>query len=143
MQQLQMPQAIFDRMLAQAKQAVPLEACGILAGRLPSGDEGGGCVEKFYEMTNADKSAVHFTMVPEEQFKVARDIRACGLEMMAVYHSHPATPARFSQEDMRLAVTPGVMYMILSLAEASAPVLKAFSVEDGAANEVQIKIVKG
>ncbi|MCK5174345.1 MAG: hypothetical protein KAR47_13205 [Planctomycetes bacterium] len=33
MQQLQMPQAIFDRMLAQAKQAVPLEACGILAGR--------------------------------------------------------------------------------------------------------------
>ncbi len=33
MQQLQMPQAIFDRMPVQANEAVPLEACGILAGQ--------------------------------------------------------------------------------------------------------------
>ena len=119
-------------MLAQAKAEIPIEACGILAGK-------NGTVEKFYKMTNADKSNVHFTMTPEEQFKVIKDIRAAELEMLAIYHSHPESPARPSAEDIRMALTPETIYVILSLQQAK-PVVKGFIRDNGNVTGVSIKI---
>jgi proteasome lid subunit RPN8/RPN11 len=55
--------------------------------------------------------------------------------MLAVHHSHPASPARPSVEDIRLALTPDVLYTILSLQDADSPVLKAFFVDDGVVKE--------
>ena len=94
--------------LEQAKAETPIEACGILAGI-------NSRVERLYKMTNADVSSDHFTMKPKEQFAVVKDIRTSGLEMLAIYHSHLKTPARPSAEDIRLALTPGVIYIIVSL----------------------------
>ena len=102
MLKLKIQNNIFEQMLKQAKDQAPIEACGILAGR-------DGQVEKLYKMTNVDQSNTHFMMAPEEQFKVVKDIRSAGLEMLAIYHSHPETPARLSAEDIRLALTPGVI----------------------------------
>lgn len=132
---LKIPVRVFKQMVKQGQAAVPVEACGILAGRA-------GAVEKCFEMTNADNSAEHFTMVPEEQFAVAKDMRRAGLEMCAVYHTHPATPARPSEEDIKLAVMPGAVYVILSLA-SDEPVAKAFSIEDGVVTTLEIEIVEG
>ena len=50
--------------------------------------------------------------------------------MVAIYHSHPETPARPSEEDIRLALTPGVSYLIVSLAGA-APEVKSYRIESG------------
>jgi proteasome lid subunit RPN8/RPN11 len=124
-------------MLMQAKIEAPIEVCGILAGT-------DGKVEKLYKMTNADNSAVHFMMLPQEQFDVAKDIRAEGLEMMAIYHSHPETPARLSDEDIRLALTPDVVYVIISLQDEEEPVMKAFSTKDDCdyMSEVQVTIAQ-
>ncbi len=122
-------------MVAQAKAQAPVEACGILAGR-------GDRVEKLYEMTNVDNSSDHFMMEPKEQFAVVKDIRSAGLEMLAIYHSHPATPARLSAEDIRLALTPDVTYVIISLQDSKHPVAKGFLVEDGNAVEVPVKITE-
>jgi proteasome lid subunit RPN8/RPN11 len=132
---LKIPERIFKQMVLQGRAVAPVEACGILAGR-------NGIVVKCFEMTNADNSAEHFTMVPEEQFAVAKDMRAAGLEMAAVYHTHPATPARPSQEDIKLAVMPGAVYVILSLAVPDEPVAKAFAIEDGVVNKLDLEIVK-
>ncbi len=134
MLKLKIPGNIFEQIIQQAKAQVPIEACGILAGR-------DGQVERLYKMTNADKSSDHFMMTPEEQFKVVKDIRAADLEMLAIYHSHPETPARLSTEDIRFALTPGVIYVILSLQQAE-PVVKGFLIEDGSVTEVPVKIVK-
>ena len=119
-------------MIVQAKAEIPIEACGILAGT-------DGLVEKLYEMTNIDKSSTHFTMAPEEQFKVAKDIRSAGHQMLAIYHSHPETPARASAEDIRMALTPDMIYVILSLQQAT-PVVKAFLIENENATEVPVEI---
>ena len=73
--------------------------------------------------------------MPGEQFKVVKTLRAAGQRMLAVHHSHPASPARPSAEDIRLALTPDVLYTILSLQDADSPVLKAFSVDDGVVKE--------
>ena len=120
-------------MLKQAEAEAPIEACGILAGSDSK-------VEKLYKMTNADKRSDHFLMEPAEQFKVVKDIRSAGLKMLAIYHSHPATPARLSQEDIRLSLTPDVTYVIVSLRESSCPAVKGFLIDDGNITEVPVKI---
>ena len=108
MLKLEIPTTIFQQMVAQAKALAPIEVCGILAGS-------NGKVEKFYQMTNADNSSTHFMMDPREQFATVKDIRSAGLKMLAIYHSHPETPARPSAVDIRLALTPNVIYVIVSL----------------------------
>ncbi len=129
---LKIPGDIFEQMVQQAKAEAPIEACGILAGR-------DGQVEKLYQMTNTDQSHDHFMMEPEEQFKVVKDIRAASLEMLAIYHSHPETPATPSVVDIRLALTPGVVYVIVSLKDAD-PVTKGFLIENNSVTEVPVKI---
>lgn len=135
MSQLQIPKKILEQMIVQAKEAAPIEACGILAGR-------DGLAEKYYPMTNADNSSDHFTMEPSEQFAVVKAMRADGTEMLAVCHSHPETPARPSREDIRLAVTPGATYTILSLAVPDAPDIKAFQIEDGNVTKVPLEVIE-
>lgn len=129
---ISVPRPILDALAAAARAAAPVEACGLLAGRA-------GRVERFFPMTNADASPEHFTMRPEEQFAAVRAMRAEGLEMVAIWHSHPATPARLSAEDLRLAFTPGVAYAITSLAGAE-PDLRAYRVEGAAAVPVEVEI---
>lgn len=124
MSALQIPGRIFRRMLAQAREGAPLEVCGILGGK-------GNAVSAIYPMSNADASHEHFMMDPREQFSTVKKLRAEGLEMVAVYHSHPATPARPSEEDIRLARTPNVSYVIVSLADPSAPEVRSFKIAGG------------
>jgi len=133
MRELQIPNNIFEQILRQAKAQAPIEACGILAGK-------DGAIEKLYKMTNVNKRSDHFMMEPEEQFKVVKDIRAAGLDMLAIYHSHPQTPARLSAEDIRLAITPGVTYVIVSLQDSNCAVVKGFYIENSDVTEVPVDI---
>ncbi len=132
---LEIPTNIFEQMVAQAKALAPIEACGILAGR-------DNKAEKLFEMTNADNRSDHFMMEPKEQFAVVEDIRSAGLEMLAIYHSHPESPAGPSAEDIRLALTPDVIYVIVSLQGANAPAVKGFLLEDGTGTEVPVKVLQ-
>ncbi|MFA6424762.1 MAG: M67 family metallopeptidase [Phycisphaerae bacterium] len=134
MTKLIIPKEIFKQMLEQAAAEAPIEACGILAGKA-------GEIKKFYKMINADNSSEHFTMEPQEQFKVIKDIRLAGLEMLAIYHSHPNSPARPSEEDMRMALTPDVVYIILSIMSIEIPVIKGFRITDRNASDVAVEIV--
>ena len=120
---LKIPENIHNDLIAHAKEGFPLEVCGILGGV-------GDTVSAIYRMTNTDASNEHFMMAPKEQFAVVKDLRAKGMVMLAVYHSHPESPARPSAEDIKLALTPDVSYVIISLAEA-APDVKSFKISAG------------
>lgn len=135
MLKLEIPTRIFEDMLEQARAEAPIECCGILAG---SGDR----AEKLYKMTNAENRRDHYMMAPEQQFQAVKDIRSNALEMLAIYHSHPETPARPSAEDIRLALTPDVAYVILSLQGKNGPVVKGFQIQDGTVNEVAVRITE-
>jgi [CysO sulfur-carrier protein]-S-L-cysteine hydrolase len=130
---LTLPRWMYQALLAQARAAAPVEACAILAGRE-------GRVQALFPMTNRDSSADHFMMDPVEQFSVVKAVRAAGQQMLAVHHSHPTTPAWPSAEDIRLAVTPGVVYTILSLADPDGPRLKGFCIEAGVVTEIAVNI---
>ena len=136
MLKLDIPTTIFQQIVDQAKALAPIEACGILAGT-------NGKVEKLYKMTNVDNSRIHFTMDPKEQFATVKDIRSSGLEMLAIYHSHPETPARLSAVDIRLALTPNVVYLIVSLQSDNGSVVKGFNIEGTDITEVPIRILEG
>ena len=132
---LKIPKKIVEKIIKQGLSDAPLEACGILAGK-------DGQVEKIYLMTNRDNSNEHYTMVPEEQFRVVKDIRNNGFEMLAIYHTHPETPARPSQEDISLALTPDVIYVIASLVDAKKPDIMGFLIEDGLVNKIELEITE-
>ncbi len=118
------PSDVLTDMLDQARQDAPIEACGLLAGT-------DATVRQSYRLTNVDRSPEHFSLDPREQFAAIKDARGRGLEILALYHSHPATPARMSAEDLRLAFTPGIQYVIVSLAGPTRPAIKSFSVSNG------------
>ena len=98
-----------------------------------------GRVDTFYPMVNADASHDHFTMVPEEQFKIVKEMRRQGQQLLAIHHSHPESPARPSEEDIRLAYTPGAAYVILSLREQE-PVIRGFLIAEGEVSEVPVRV---
>ena len=118
---LRIPEKIRQELLDHAQSGFPLEVCGILGGNE-------GQVTSRYPMTNTDASNEHFMMDPKEQFAVVKALRASGEEMLAIYHSHPESPARPSAEDIRLALTPNVCHLIVSLQERGTPVAKAFRI---------------
>lgn len=131
---IEIPRHIFDDMIDHTKEGFPLEVCGILGGKSDQ-------VSKIYRMTNTDASNEHFMMDPKEQFAVVKDLRGGEQSMLAIYHSHPETPARPSEEDIRLALTPDVSYIIISLAEPGKPVAKSFKIANGAVAPEEIRIV--
>ena len=121
------------KLIEQAKAGAPLEVCAYLAA-------GDGIVSAHYSLTNIDASADHFSMDPAEQFATVRSIRGAGLTLAAVAHSHPASPARLSEEDIRLAADPSVSYVIVSLAGGSVSI-KSFRILAGSVTEEHVDIV--
>jgi [CysO sulfur-carrier protein]-S-L-cysteine hydrolase len=130
---IQIPKSIVDRIVEQARNELPNEACGLLAGE-------GNRIVKGYPLINADASPEHFSFFPAEQFQTLRTVRADGLQILANYHSHPVTPARPSQEDIRLAYDSDILYVIVSLAEV-VPVVKAFKIQQGRVEQVVVEII--
>jgi len=130
---LKIPKNIHSDLFAHAQEGFPLEVCGILGG---TGDTVSAC----YRMTNTDASNEHFMMDPKEQFSVVKDLRAKGISMLAIYHSHPETPARPSEEDIRLALTPDVSYVIISLAGAE-PDIKSYKISAGSVQAESVEVI--
>ncbi|MBQ8937385.1 MAG: M67 family metallopeptidase [Prevotella sp.] len=104
------PQVIIDELIEQARKDAPEESCGYLLGK----DD---VVTENYWMENIDHSSEHFSFAPKDQFAALRHARSKGLTILANWHSHPASPSRPSQEDLRLANDPTIRYAILSLHE--------------------------
>lgn len=130
---LKIKKDVFDNMIDHAKEGLPLEVCGYLG-------EKEGEISRIRRMRNIDESNEHFTFDPKEQFNAIKEFRNDGYKATVVYHSHPETPSRPSQEDIKLAYDPSVSYVIVSLADEN-PVVRSFLIKDGVVNLEEIKIV--
>src|SRR5262249_442132 len=72
------------------------------------------------------------------------ELEAHDWQMLAYYHSHPATPAYPSSRDVLWSRNwPGTLYIIFSLADPTAPVVRAFHVADEKIAEHCIAIEPG
>ncbi|HNT23972.1 MAG TPA: M67 family metallopeptidase [Anaerolineales bacterium] len=102
------PADLWGLVQAHAGRCLPEEACGLLAGL-------DGCVQMCYEITNTLHSATRFRMDAQEQVRAFMDFEQRGLELLAIYHSHPAGPLEPSSTDLVEFAYPGVLYLILTL----------------------------
>ena len=122
---------IIDDMIDHLRSELPNEGCGYLSGKNEE-------VITLHTMTNVDKSPEHFTFDPKEQFAVVKQARANKEQLMAVYHSHPETPARLSEEDLMLFNDPNMVYIIVSFKE-NEPDIKGYSVNKPNKDEIEVK----
>ncbi len=133
---IRMEYSLYDEIVKYAKEHLPEEACGLIAGEE---NEEGRLVKKVYYLTNIDHSDDHFTLDPKEQFAAIKDMRANGLKPLGNWHSHPVSPSRPSVEDIRLSYDSKASYMIVSLMAENA-VLNSFHVENEVVTKEDLRI---
>lgn len=123
-QALILPQALYEEMLTHLLGVYPEEGCGLLPGRDHH-------ILAHYPIENKLHSPTAYEMNPKQQIKAMLAFKAEGLELVSMYHSHPHGPAEPSETDKAYAYYPEAIQIIVSLAEVSAPVVRAFVVEPG------------
>jgi proteasome lid subunit RPN8/RPN11 len=132
---LEISEILLNKLIEHSRQEYPLESCGILAGK-------DGRIVKFYPMANMKKSSSCYRMEPEEQLRVFQDIEESGLELSAIYHSHPHTAAFPSQRDVDYAFYPDLLILIISLMEKEAPRIGAFQIENGKIERKTVRVTE-
>jgi proteasome lid subunit RPN8/RPN11 len=94
---LVIPRDLHDQILSQAQAEQPNECCGLLAGKVA---EGIGRVVLAYPLPNsAQMKARRYLADTHALLRANKDIDERGLEILAVYHSHPTSPAVPSATD--------------------------------------------
>jgi proteasome lid subunit RPN8/RPN11 len=97
---------VFDRIRAEAANALPEEACGILMGR-------SGRIEVARPARNVHpEPRSHFEIDPQALIDAHRAARAGGPQVLGYYHSHPSGPAEPSRIDQAMAAGDGSVWAI-------------------------------
>ncbi|MGH2983331.1 MAG: Mov34/MPN/PAD-1 family protein [Solirubrobacterales bacterium] len=144
---MRLSRAIFNELIAHAREEAPNECCGLIGGA-------DGRAQTVYRARNAEANPLRYNLDPKDQFRIMSEIEERGEELAAIYHSHTASPAYPSQTDINLALMdrrengevvgqeplfPGVVYLIASLAEGEAP-LRGFQIDEGGVTEVELTV---
>jgi [CysO sulfur-carrier protein]-S-L-cysteine hydrolase len=125
---------LVDEIVQHAREDLPNECCGIVS------INDGGAV-KVYRATNAVPSPLRFEIDPRDLIHIHSDIEKSGHEMGSMYHSHVKSPAYPSQTDVNFAQNwPGVVWLIVSLADPDAPDLRGFRITGPDIHEVALTI---
>ena len=95
----------YQQMLNHVAQEVPNEACGLLGG---SRDQ----VLEVIPVKNTSESPFRFRMDPSEQVRALFGLEERGLELIAIYHSHPSGPPGPSLTDLSEAAYPEAYQLI-------------------------------
>jgi len=122
-----------DEIVAQARAEAPKECCGMIGGA-------DGEAATLYRAANAEASPLRYSLDPRDQFRIMEQMEAAGEELLAIYHSHTASPAYPSQTDVNLAAYPDAVYVIVSLQDAERPDLRGFRIRDREIGEVELDV---
>ena len=128
---LRLPKALAAEILAHARADQPAEACGLIAGQA-------GKAKRLYRIPSDDPSPTSYYMNPQALFNAMQEMEENGQDLLAIYHSHPTSPAYPSATDIQLAFYPESFYLIVSLQVAQHPEVRAFQIQDGAVAEVSL-----
>ena len=133
--QLSIPSGVLRELIQQCRDEAPAEACGLLIGA-------DAVVSRRLPMRNiADNRRTRYAMDPGELIATMKELRATGLRLLAIYHSHPDSPAVPSATDRALAFYPDAVYVIVSLMNRSHPEIKAYHIVDEVAAAVKLLII--
>lgn len=112
---LVIPRAIHDAVLAHARADLPAECCGLLAGTVAAGV---GRVTQHLPLVNALTSPTEYESEPRSMFAAHKAMRSAGTDILAVYHSHPASDPIPSRRDRERSYDDQVVNLIIGLRRA-------------------------
>ncbi|HKW77644.1 MAG TPA: M67 family metallopeptidase [Candidatus Limnocylindria bacterium] len=120
-----------DELIAHARSTAPNEACGLIAGR-------SGAPTRVIRCANVHPTpTTRYLMEPREQLNAFRSMDDKGEELVAIYHSHPASQPYPSPTDRAESHYPDAIYVLVSL-RAADPEVRAFRIKDDAVTEVAL-----
>jgi proteasome lid subunit RPN8/RPN11 len=125
--------ALFEELLEHGLSGYPNEACALVVGK-------DGVPSKVLPMRNADASPVSYRLEPKEQLRAFQEIDDEGLELLGIFHTHTHSEAFPSETDRAQAFYPEAAYLIMSLANREAPVIRAFRIVDGEVSEEEVRV---
>lgn len=128
---LTLPHGLAERLVEHAHAELPNEACALLGG-----DADTGRVSSLHLARNRLASPYRFDVDPDDLVRIVHDIETGGEALVAIFHSHPATPAVPSPTDLREARYP-VVHLVASLAGGPAEI-RAWRIAGGEAAEVPL-----
>lgn len=134
MKRLALTRGQVEAMRAHVDTCLPLEACGLLAGKA-------GRVQEVIPVPNQAQSTVRFRMGPVEQLQAFHWMDANGLELVGIFHSHPAGPDGPSPTDIAEAGYP-VVNLIWSHGTSEWSV-KGYWIQEGRVMETGLDIADG
>jgi proteasome lid subunit RPN8/RPN11 len=111
---LQIPDRLLEEMVAHARESLPNECCGLLAGRV---ENGVGLATTRFAIANDLASPTAYQTNARDLFAAFRAMRADGTDVLAIYHSHPTSapiPSRRDVEENTYGET--VVHLIIGLA---------------------------
>ncbi len=126
---MRIARALLDELIEHAREEAPNECCGYVRAR-------GGRAEEVLRARNERSSPYGYELDPRSLL-AANELDDEGYEV-AIYHSHPRSPAEPSQTDINLAHYPHWTYLIVSL--AGEPDVRAWRIADGRVEEEPIEL---
>lgn len=126
---------VLGLLLDHARREPGIECCGLLAGRA-------GTITRAIPAPNAaNEPAQTYEIATKEIVRLMREIRAEGLELLGIYHSHPNGKGEPSETDIASAGYPDAAYFIILSKPDAEQAVRAFSIRDGEAAELEIALV--
>jgi proteasome lid subunit RPN8/RPN11 len=131
---LRLPRRIVNQLLDHARASAGHEICGLISTR-------DGIASRAIPVANAAPHPEYrYAMDPAALIAVLRRMREAGEELLAIYHSHPASPAAPSTIDIAEAGYPEAIYLIISLNNKGVLEMRGFRIRDGRANEITLEL---
>jgi proteasome lid subunit RPN8/RPN11 len=139
---LRLTESQYATIIGNCYDGLPDEACGLLLGPLDERGEPTGSVSAAHPCRNADASAVTYTVDPRDMLAAMRAAEARGHEIVGVWHSHTHTEGYPSPTDVRQAVDPAWLYVIVSMRD-QAPMLRCYRIRGETISEVAVQLDRG
>jgi proteasome lid subunit RPN8/RPN11 len=120
--QLLLPRQLYSDMLDQARAELPNECCGLFAGTIA---QGVATATIHYPLKNALASPTEFLSEPYDLFAAHKDMRRRGIDIVAIYHSHPSSEPVPSARDRERNYSEEVPNLIVGCA-GDPPLVRAW-----------------
>jgi len=130
------PALVREAVIEWLRSAAPNEGCGVLVAAAVAED--GGVPSRFVGMRNVAESPYRYLMDPMEQLELLEEIDENDQVVWGIVHSHVESPPYPSPTDIGLAAFPEAIYLLASFA-VEPPELRAWTIVDGAVNEVVLE----
>lgn len=132
---------LMDIINQEAKKAFPNECCGLLAGT--------GDLITHVNITQVRASTNiaigpttnRFEVDPKVHFNLIHELEETKERVVGHYHSHPNHPARPSEEDIKMAFDPKMLWVIISLDEHFIKEVRAHMLNESGAAFQEVPLI--